>query len=728
MSMAIALAADPDIIGFDEGTLTTLQRTTADEINEQNARNSQSKLTALDYTLDEFQEPIITIEKDNTHFEVLPRIPLAHTQTLYPRQKILPIDEASKRMDHLYQYLYMSSSSSTSTIERNAKLIQFSHSGHLLFSAGHVDGSIFVREIDSRTGFIVSSGDFLGHRHQVVSISSDFISGANTDVIASCDAFGQVLVWTVSLSQTQQSNVRLYIISRRPQRMFRTISSPTSCLDISWQMGIVAVASESSVRLFSIEREELLRCIDLSTLCLAEDLHSPIISSENTSIPTSENQLTMSDKNITHIEQILNESSSTLCYARSKLHSVKYVRIPSHSSSHSQGPLPIQTSSSTNINETTTPNSNDNNTNSSSIQNDSVFTIHRLTLCNDGIIILHIQVCYAQVQSESESHSTTTSSAVTVVNTESNIDLPTTIMDDSTTHEPDNNTDTKTTTHNTNTANNTNTKLSSVHMLLSLSLSGYQTGRVVLSSPITYLNCVGRGDITLAGFEDGKVALYNSHDLKLLYEFYPYEDAQCISATYQTAMNSPLLPSAIICVKVGPHELHPAVICASTSMGELYFKPLPDFIRWEKTRLPSALSQIVNAPLQAVRGTLQQATSFGAWTSEQAGALATNAKSFADETITELSKVSSFQSYDLQIVIVTIAAYCILLLVIDLLFSYFIYIYIYICLQVVFTVVIPCNIKPFTLVALFSVENHIRKQHFLCLSKQMFSSFQFIKN
>ena len=119
-------------------------------------------------------------------------------------------------------------------------------------------------------------------------------------------------------------------------------------------------------------------------------------------------------------------------------------------------------------------------------------------------------------------------------------------------------------------------------------------------------------------------------------------------------------------------------------MGELYFKPLPDFIRWEKTRLPSALSQIVNAPLQAVRGTLQQATSFGAWTSEQAGALATNAKSFADETITELSKVSSFQSYDLQIVIVTIAAYCILLLLINLLFSYFIFIYTYISVYKLF--------------------------------------------
>ncbi len=51
---------------------------------------------------------------------------------------------------------------------------------------------------------------------------------------------------------------------------------------------------------------------------------------------------------------------------------------------------------------------------------------------------------------------------------------------------------------------------------------------------------------------------------------------------------------------------------------------------------------MVSAPLQAVRGTLQSASSLGAWTSEQAGALAHNAKSFADETLTEWAKVNLY--------------------------------------------------------------------------------------
>ena len=37
---------------------------------------------------------------------------------------------------------------------------------------------------------------------------------------------------------------------------------------------------------------------------------------------------------------------------------------------------------------------------------------------------------------------------------------------------------------------------------------------------------------------DGKIALYTSHDLKLLFEFYPYQDAQCVSATYPSALNT----------------------------------------------------------------------------------------------------------------------------------------------------------------------------------------------
>jgi hypothetical protein len=79
----------------------------------------------------------------------------------------------------------------------------------------------------------------------------------------------------------------------------------------------------------------------------------------------------------------------------------------------------------------------------------------------------------------------------------------------------------------------------------------------------------------------------------------------------------------------------------------LFFKALPDFVRWERTRCPTALQQLVQAPLQAVRGTIHKAQNIGAWTTEQAGTLAQNAKLFADDAIGELKKVNG--SYRLAI-------------------------------------------------------------------------------
>ena len=65
------------------------------------------------------------------------------------------------------------------------------------------------------------------------------------------------------------------------------------------------------------------------------------------------------------------------------------------------------------------------------------------------------------------------------------------------------------------------------------------------------------------------------------------------------------LNNAILCVRAGPSPETPSVLCISAASGALYIRPLPDFVRWERTRIPSALSQLVNAPIQAVRGTIQ---------------------------------------------------------------------------------------------------------------------------
>lgn len=96
-------------------------------------------------------------------------------------------------------------------------------------------------------------------------------------------------------------------------------------------------------------------------------------------------------------------------------------------------------------------------------------------------------------------------------------------------------------------------------------------------------------------------------------------------------------PSPILAIALGPNRGAPSLLVVSTESGAVYFKALPDFVRWEKQRQPSTLSQLVNsAPLQAVKGTLLQAQN---WTQETAGVIAQNARSFADEAVSELKRV-----------------------------------------------------------------------------------------
>jgi len=137
-------------------------------------------------------------------------------------------------------------------------------SGRYLFSAGRVDGSVCVREIDPRTGFVKSEGDFCSHHSTVVHIAVDTIPNATTEVVASCDCDGFVLVWTVSELRHPVGGAlgglfeRESVISRRPQRVFRCKPQSELCCDISCKMGVVVACSGSQVCLFSIERDELL--------------------------------------------------------------------------------------------------------------------------------------------------------------------------------------------------------------------------------------------------------------------------------------------------------------------------------------------------------------------------------------------------------------------------------------------------------------------------------------
>lgn len=65
---------------------------------------------------------------------------------------------------------------------------------------------------------------------------------------------------------------------------------------------------------------------------------------------------------------------------------------------------------------------------------------------------------------------------------------------------------------------------------------------------------------------------------------------------------------------------------------------LPDFVRWDKIRSQSTLAQLVNVPMQVVRGSLQQAQNLSMLASDGAGQLAQNAKSYADDAIAKINK------------------------------------------------------------------------------------------
>ena len=159
-----------------------------------------------------------------------------------------------------------------------------------------------IREFDRKTGFVISSADFLVHKRRVVSISSDNIPTGNTDVMVTCDESGIIIVWTIILktiynqgtgsgaggggghnnNRTNSANSNTnnssssntyhknsnYIISRRPQRLFycNPHSSGIMICKISWHLGVIVVVSGDRIHVYSIERDELIRSFYIDAL------------------------------------------------------------------------------------------------------------------------------------------------------------------------------------------------------------------------------------------------------------------------------------------------------------------------------------------------------------------------------------------------------------------------------------------------------------------------------
>jgi hypothetical protein len=498
-------------------------------------------------------ECLIGVERDLAHFDVIPRVPLARPyqahwkEALYRMPAAADLATAGLTPDMLLV---------PATQQIVASMV-FSFSRHLLVTAGHVDGRVAVREVDNRTGFVRASADFTAHRRRVVALSTDAIPSGNTDVMATCDEAGIVMVWTILRTKNEQQLGGIgYVVSRRPQRLFRCDPQPDMFCEVSWQMGVVAVASGTKISVFSIERDELIKTFYV-------DLTSPL--------PTYTEDSVTSEAEHTH---------------------------PSRSGCSS--------AYSTNT--------------GGSTQQPTNAVCRRMALSDFAVVILHVECFHAGSDAFGD-----------------------------------------------------NAGVTSTHYLVATTVSGCRSGLLQCHAPVTFMSCPDRNEYLAVGYSDGTVQICCALSLTVLYSFQPHLSAVECSAVLTTKDSgsrsehgtreqqnrrrtvaggevlaqastkneeraAPIEASPVISVAFGPSRGAPAVICVMTEAGHLYLKALPDFVRWERVRMPSTLQQLASVPMQAVKGTLMQAQN---WTTETAGVLAQNARSLADDAMGELRKVRS---------------------------------------------------------------------------------------
>lgn len=496
-------------------------------------------------------EVLIHVDKEYIHFETVPRIPIIKST------KIDRAASSDKDNNNYIEKLFKAKPaiiSCESNAEFTSKNISLSRSCKLCFSIGNIDGAIAIREMDLKTGFIKSCADYYAHKRKVLSISID--TTPDYQIIASCDEGGLVLVWTIIPPNPSHANRSVYAISRRPQRLFRIEPHPDMHVEISWQMGIVIAVTGITVKIFSIERNELLRTFIMKFMIEPEPNLIAFHGSTTASSP----------------EEIMYEWTVNGPYDR-LFGKKKYLLLESD--------------------DLLAPK----------------YITRRFVVSDYGILVVHMEA-FIYVDSLLEYED----------------------------------------------------QLHMQHLLVAYTISGVRTAIITPFSPVTCLVCPDRGEVVIAGHRDGSIVFYQAQDLTILHKFQP--STSCIPMNLSlpggtpsggttskrssaaevshgkskalSKLERPSDTTAIISISVGPNRSSPAVICATTEAGNVYFKALPDFIKWERNRSPSALAQLASVPLQAVKGTLIQAQN---WTAETAGVFAQNARSLADEALTELKKV-----------------------------------------------------------------------------------------
>lgn len=460
------------------------------------------------------REPLVCVERDSSHFDVLPRLPLTKLLLVRAGPKNQQISGQTKNDTTSASSNSTSTSSTASSspgasqknnnntnnnnssgnvprfpptnppkptqasslygLEQAASLVIFSRSGRLALSAGRVDGSVAVREVDPRTGFILSAADFHAHHHRVICLACDSIAFARTDVIASCDAYGQTLVWTVSRlkAPSQPSGVSSHVISRRPQRLFRCQASQHMKCEISWQLGLVVTVSVGVVHIFSVERDERLRAFEY-------DWEEELIHHDDAEKEKKEKAVMVGrndeDKvvivdiaSVTHTESSTESESSTedipeeFEVNKKDFYSSDKTNTTGLSSTYRK--RTVHKKSGKEINED----------GQCKEVEEECSIARRIALCDDGSVLLHIEVTSAREESNS--------SSPLPPNTSTPTSLPPRKI------EP---------------------RRTSVHYILSYSLSGVRTGRARMVSPVTFLSVPDRSsDIAIAGCEDGAVTIF----------------------------------------------------------------------------------------------------------------------------------------------------------------------------------------------------------------------------
>ena len=506
--------------------------------------------------------PLVGLDLDQEHFDILPRISLPNH----------------------------------ATAQAGAACTCFTPSGHFLLTGGRADGSLSVTQLNPSSGKIVSQGQFSGHRAPVLAASAATIRdtsssfgglGQNqategytsstsnlTEVVASVDASGLLLIWTVSLlgrsgrgTNTYTNNISSKlgrgVISRRPQRAFtvrreskdkdkgqnqdkdkdrdrdykddQEDKEEEGCsitCDLSWQMGVCAVGLGDSLRVFSIERDELLRAFAVDGM----------------------KALQMAQKNSPHafddaFDDIKATSPPPAPEPERKEGDILLLDTEKEGEEGEEGE---EGKNSTGKKEK-----------EGDAGEEAVTFVRKMVLCGDGSIIA--QLCVKV----------------------------------------------KTHTHHINTRTRTRTH----YLLATYTLAGTLVSSTVCLSPPTTLSCPALADVIITGHLDGSVFLWETGTLRVLYAFRPH--LSCLQAEGggasmgdQTSVgtvssgytegngsnnsNNSNNGSPVVSVTVGPDVRRPVVIVVSTEAGRVYVKPLMDFVSWEQVRSPTTFTKVVN--------------------------------------------------------------------------------------------------------------------------------------